>query len=78
MQQLVAEGLVDNIGVAGGPVDLLRKFVATGAFEVVLTYNRWTLLHRSAEPIRLATHPVPDELWTVLADLTPAEENWLR
>ena len=28
--------------------------------------------------IRLATHPVPDELWTVLADLTPAEENWLR
>jgi aryl-alcohol dehydrogenase-like predicted oxidoreductase len=33
---------------------------------------------RLEQTISLATHPVPDELWTVLADLTPAEENWLR
>jgi hypothetical protein len=33
---------------------------------------------RMEQTIRLASHPVPDELWTVLTDLTPAEENWLR
>ncbi|MDT0268296.1 aldo/keto reductase [Streptomyces sp. DSM 44915] len=43
------EGLARHIGVAGGPVDLLRRYLGTGAFEVVLTHNRWTLLDRSAE-----------------------------
>jgi D-threo-aldose 1-dehydrogenase len=51
LQELVAEGLVDHLGVAGGPVDLLRRFVATGVFHVVLTHNRWTLLDRSAGPL---------------------------
>lgn len=51
MQQLVADGLVDHLGVAGGPVGLLRRFVDTGAFGVVITHNRWTLLDRSAEPL---------------------------
>jgi D-threo-aldose 1-dehydrogenase len=51
LEDLVAEGLVDHIGVAGGPVDLLRRFVATGIFHVVLTHNRWTLLDRSAGPL---------------------------
>lgn len=51
LQQLVAEGVVDHLGVAGGPVDLLRRFVATGIFEVVLTHNRWTLVDRSADPL---------------------------
>jgi D-threo-aldose 1-dehydrogenase len=51
MQELVAEGLVGHLGVAGGPVDLLRRFVATGIFEVVLTHNRWTLVDRSAAPL---------------------------
>jgi D-threo-aldose 1-dehydrogenase len=47
----VAEGLVDHLGVAGGPVGLLRRYAATGLFDVVLTHNRWTLLDRSAEPL---------------------------
>ena len=51
LQQLVAEGLVDHLGVAGGPVHLLRRFVGTGIFQVVLTHNRWTLLDRSAAPL---------------------------
>ena len=47
--------LVDHLGVAGGPVDVLRQYLDTGAFEVVLSHNRYTLLDRSAEPIfRLA------------------------
>lgn len=41
-------GLVDHLGVAGGPVDLLRRYLGTGEFEVVLSHNRYTLLDRSA------------------------------
>jgi D-threo-aldose 1-dehydrogenase len=43
------EGLVDRIGVAGGPVALLQQYLDTGAFDVVLSHNRYTLLDRSAE-----------------------------
>ena len=32
-------------------MDLLRRLVGTGAFEVVLSHNRWTLLDRSAGPL---------------------------
>lgn len=43
------QGVIGHVGVAGGPVGLLRRFVATGAFEVVLTHNRWSLVDRSAD-----------------------------
>jgi D-threo-aldose 1-dehydrogenase len=43
------EGLVDRIGVAGGPIVLLQRYLDTGAFDVVLSHNRYTLLDRSAE-----------------------------
>jgi D-threo-aldose 1-dehydrogenase len=45
------EGVLGHLGIAGGPVWLMRQFVATGAFEVVLSHNRYTLLDRSAEPL---------------------------
>lgn len=48
---LKEEGVVDHLGVAGGPIELLRRFVGTGLFDVVLTHNRYTLLDRSAEPL---------------------------
>ncbi|MFP3714371.1 aldo/keto reductase [Puerhibacterium sp. TATVAM-FAB25] len=44
-------GTVGHVGVAGGPVELLRRFVRTGEFEAVVTHNRFTLLDRSAEPL---------------------------
>ncbi|MEV4071919.1 aldo/keto reductase [Nonomuraea fuscirosea] len=49
--QAKEEGLVGHLGVAGGPVDLLRRFVNLGVFEAVITHNRFTLLDRSAEPL---------------------------
>ncbi|WP_375387250.1 aldo/keto reductase [uncultured Amnibacterium sp.] len=49
--QLKERGLVDAIGVAGGPVGLLRRYVDTGELDVVLSHNRFTLLDRSAEPL---------------------------
>ena len=45
------QGLVQHLGVAGGPVGLLQQYLDTGEFEVVLSHNRYTLLDRSAEPL---------------------------
>jgi D-threo-aldose 1-dehydrogenase len=56
MVELRERGLVDHLGVAGGPVDLLQQYLDTGEFEVVLSHNRFTLLDRSAESLfRTAT-----------------------
>jgi D-threo-aldose 1-dehydrogenase len=44
-------GLVDHLGVAGGPVDILAAYLDTGEFEVLLSHNRYTLLDRSAEAL---------------------------
>jgi D-threo-aldose 1-dehydrogenase len=45
------EGVIGHIGIAAGPVGLMRQFVATGVFEVALNHNRYTLLDRSADPL---------------------------
>ena len=45
------EGLIQHLGVAGGPIDLLLEYVDTGVFEVVLTHNRFTLVDRTADPL---------------------------
>ena len=45
------EGRIGHLGVAGGPIGLLREFVATGVFSAALSHNRWTLLDRSAGPL---------------------------
>jgi len=45
------EGLIAHLGVAGGPIDLEQRFVETGAFEVVLSHNRYTLLNVAADPL---------------------------
>lgn len=41
-------GLVDHLGVAGGSVPVLRAYLDTGEFEVLLCHSRYTLLDRSA------------------------------
>ena len=51
MQALQEEGLIAHLGVAGGPIDLLRRYLRTGAFAVVLTHNRYSLVDQSAEPL---------------------------
>jgi D-threo-aldose 1-dehydrogenase len=51
LQSMKEEGLIDHLGVAGGPIDQEIRYVETGNFEVVVTHNRFTLLNRSAEPL---------------------------
>ncbi len=45
------EGLAGHLGVAGGPVGLMERYVRTGAFEVLITHNRYTLVDRSADAL---------------------------
>lgn len=44
-------GIIGHLGVAGGPVDLMRRYLETKHFEVLITHNRYTLLDRSASAL---------------------------
>jgi D-threo-aldose 1-dehydrogenase len=47
--RLKEEGLAGVIGVAGGEIGLMRRFVETDAFDVLLTHSRYSLVDRSAD-----------------------------
>ncbi len=51
LRDLQREGIIDHLGVAGGPIDLLQTLLELGGFAAVLTHNRYTLLDQSAEPL---------------------------
>lgn len=42
------EGVVGHVGLAGGAVQEMSRYLALGGFEVLLVHNRWTLVDRSA------------------------------
>jgi D-threo-aldose 1-dehydrogenase len=46
--ELRESGAIGHIGLAGGPTDVMRRYVDLGVFEVLLVHNRWTLVDRSA------------------------------
>ena len=48
---LKEEGVIQHLGVAGGPIDLMIQFVETDLFEAVITHNRYTLVNRTADPL---------------------------
>ncbi|MBF9130859.1 aldo/keto reductase [Plantactinospora sp. S1510] len=45
---LQREGVIGQLGVAGGPVDLMARYLRTGVFTALITHNRWTLVEQSA------------------------------
>jgi D-threo-aldose 1-dehydrogenase len=49
LQRCKEEGLIAHLGVAGGPIELMIRFVETGLFEAAISHNRFTLLNREAE-----------------------------
>jgi D-threo-aldose 1-dehydrogenase len=51
LREYKESGVVAAVGVAGGDLELLSRFVSTGAFDVVLTHNRYTLVTRSANSL---------------------------
>lgn len=51
MVRLRDEGVIEHIGVAGGPINLMLRYLATDQFEAVISHNRYTLVDQSAEPL---------------------------
>ena len=45
---LKESGQVGSIGIAGGRVQEIARYLDLGVFDVLLVHNRWTLLDRSA------------------------------
>jgi D-threo-aldose 1-dehydrogenase len=43
--------IIGAIGIAGGRVQEIARYVELGVFDVLLVHNRWTLLDRSAGPL---------------------------
>lgn len=41
-------GEITHVGLAGGSVQEMSRYLALGGFEVLLVHNRWTLVDRSA------------------------------
>jgi D-threo-aldose 1-dehydrogenase len=50
LQRLHEDGVIEHLGVAGGPIDLLILFVETDLFEVAISHNRYSLLNQEADP----------------------------
>ena len=46
------QGVIGYLGVAAGPVDLSQRYVETGAFDALITHNRYTLLNRTADQVQ--------------------------
>lgn len=42
------EGEIGHLGLAGGTVQEMARYLALGGFEVLLVHNRWTLVDHSA------------------------------
>jgi D-threo-aldose 1-dehydrogenase len=51
LRQLRDEGEIGHIGLAGGNVRELSRYLDLGGFEVVLVHNRWSLVDHSAGPL---------------------------
>jgi D-threo-aldose 1-dehydrogenase len=51
LQRYQEQGVIGHLGVASGPIDLEIKYVESGAFEAVITHNRYTLINASANPL---------------------------
>lgn len=51
LQDYRRRGVIGAIGIAAGPIAMMTRYVETGAFDAVLTHNRYTLVDRSAEPL---------------------------
>ena len=45
------EGVIEHLGLAGGPIEVMLRYLDLGGWEAVISHNRYTLLDRSAEPL---------------------------
>src|SRR5262249_36746807 len=46
LRKLHEEGVIQHLGVAGGPIELMTRFVETDLFAAAISHNRYTLLNQ--------------------------------
>lgn len=51
LQSFKEQGVIGHIGMSGGPIKMLIRYIETGIFSAVETHNRYTLINRSAGPL---------------------------
>ena len=49
--RLKEQCVIDLIGISGGPIDMLMRYVDTGVWDAFITHNRYTLLSHVADPL---------------------------
>jgi D-threo-aldose 1-dehydrogenase len=49
--EMQRQGVIGSLGVAGGPVGLMSRYIRTGVFDVLITHNRWSLVDRSGDEL---------------------------
>ena len=54
LQSYRDQGVIGYLGVAAGPIGLSQRYVETGAFDALITHNRYTLLNRTADQVQRA------------------------
>ena len=45
------QGVIEYLGVAGGPIDLMLQYLGTEVFDAVISHNRYTLVEQTAVPL---------------------------
>jgi D-threo-aldose 1-dehydrogenase len=50
LQKLHEDGVIQHLGVAGGPIVMMIQFAETELFAAAISHNRYTLLNQAAEP----------------------------
>ena len=51
--RLREEGVIEHVGLAGGPTDLMMRYLnetGPGVFEAIISHNRFTLINRNGAP----------------------------
>lgn len=49
LRQLHDAGVIQHLGIAGGPIEMMKQFVETNLFTVAISHNRYTLLNQEAQ-----------------------------
>jgi D-threo-aldose 1-dehydrogenase len=49
--RLKEEGVIGVLGISGGPIDMLMRYLETGVWDAVISHNRYTLLSQVADPL---------------------------
>jgi D-threo-aldose 1-dehydrogenase len=45
------QGVIEYVGVAGGPIELMLQYLSTELFDVCISHNRFTLVDQTAAPL---------------------------